>query len=48
MIQNEWYKYNDHDAFLNSEPEHVVLSTKALKEGDRNTNGDTFSLKDNL
>jgi nitrite reductase (NO-forming) len=46
MIQNEWYKYNDHDAFLNSEPEHVVLSTKALNEGDRNTKGDTFSLKD--
>jgi nitrite reductase (NO-forming) len=46
LIQNEWYKYNDHDAFLNSEPEHVVLSTKALNEGERNTNEDTFSLKD--
>lgn len=46
LIQNEWYKYNDYEAFLNEEPEHVVLSTKALHEGDRNTNGDTFSLKD--
>ena len=46
LIQNEWYKYNDHNAFRNEEPEHVVLSTKALNEGDRNTNGDTFSLKE--
>jgi len=46
LIQNEWYKYNDYEAFLNEEPNHVVLSTKALHEGDRNTNGDTFSLKD--
>ncbi|KXH81987.1 multicopper oxidase domain-containing protein [Sporosarcina sp. HYO08] len=46
LIQNEWYAYNDYDAFINDEPEHVVFSTKALKEGDLNTNGDTFSLKE--
>lgn len=46
LIQNEWYKYNDLEDFMNGEPSQVVFSTKALKEGDRNTNGDTFSLKD--
>jgi nitrite reductase (NO-forming) len=46
LIQNEWYKYNDFNDFLNGEPSQVVFSTKALKEGDRNTNGDTFTLKD--
>lgn len=46
LIQNEWYKYNNLDDFMNGEPSQVVFSTKALKEGDRNTNGDTFSLKD--
>jgi len=46
MIQNEWYKYNDLDDFTNGVPSHVVFSTKALKEEDQNTNGDTFSLKD--
>ncbi|QOR65916.1 multicopper oxidase domain-containing protein [Cytobacillus suaedae] len=46
LIQNEWYKYNDIEDFMNGEPSQVVFSTKALKEGDRNTNGDTFSLKD--
>ncbi|WP_143155599.1 multicopper oxidase domain-containing protein [Ornithinibacillus halophilus] len=46
MIQNEWYDYNDLDDFTNGEPNQVVFSTKALKEGDRNTNGDTFTLKD--
>jgi nitrite reductase (NO-forming) len=45
LIQNEWYKYNDIEDFMNGEPSQVVFSTKALKEGDRNTNGDTFSLK---
>lgn len=46
IIQNEWYKYNDLDDFTNGVPSEVVFSTKALHEGDRNTNGDTFSLKD--
>jgi nitrite reductase (NO-forming) len=46
IIQNEWYKYNDLDDFTNGVPSHVVFSTKALKEGDPNTNGDTFTLKD--
>ncbi|MCR2823450.1 multicopper oxidase domain-containing protein [Lederbergia panacisoli] len=46
LIQNEWYKYNDFNDFLDGNPSEVVFSTKALKEGDRNTNGDTFSLKD--
>ncbi|WP_026582974.1 multicopper oxidase domain-containing protein [Bacillus sp. J33] len=46
IIQNEWYKYNDLDDFANGVPSHVVFSTKALKEGDPNTNGDTFTLKD--
>ncbi|GLB60643.1 multicopper oxidase domain-containing protein [Cytobacillus sp. NCCP-133] len=46
IIQNEWYKYNDLDDFTNGVPGHVVFSTKALKEGDPNTNGDTFTLKD--
>lgn len=46
IIQNEWYNYNDLEDFTNGSPKHVVFSTKALKEGDRNTNGDTFTLKD--
>lgn len=46
LIQNEWYNYNDLDDFTNGEPKHVVFSAKALKKGDRNTNGDTFSLSD--
>lgn len=46
IIQNEWYRYNDLDDFTNGVPSHVVFSTKALKEEDQNTNGDTFSLKD--
>ncbi len=45
IIQNEWYKYNDLEDFMNGVPSHVVFSTKALKEGDLNTNGDTFSLR---
>lgn len=39
VIQNEWYKYNDMEDFTNGTPKYVVLSTKALKEGDPNTNG---------
>lgn len=46
IIQNEWYKYNDLNDFTNGVPSQVVFSTKALKEGDQNTNGDTFSLKE--
>lgn len=46
IIQNEWYKYNDLEDFTNGVPSQVVFSTKALKDGDRNTNGDTFTLKD--
>jgi nitrite reductase (NO-forming) len=46
LIQNEWYKYNDMDDFQNGVPSYVVFSTKALKEGDFNTNGDTFTLKE--
>ncbi|MFD2211776.1 multicopper oxidase domain-containing protein [Virgibacillus halophilus] len=46
VIQNEWYNYNDLEDFANGEPKHVVFSAKALTKGDRNTNGDTFSLKD--
>lgn len=46
LVQNEWYKYNDLNDFMNGEPSQVVFSTKSLEEGGRNTNGDTFSLKD--
>lgn len=46
IIQNEWYQYNNLDDFTNGEPSYVVFSAKALKDGDTNTNGDTFSLKE--
>ncbi|AST00323.1 nitrite reductase [Geobacillus thermocatenulatus] len=46
LIQNEWYKYNDMNDFQNGVPSCVVFSTKALKPGDPNTNGDTFTLKE--
>lgn len=46
IIQNEWYKYNDTEDMKNGNPSQVVFSTKALKEGEPNTNGDTFSLKE--
>ncbi|WP_458413762.1 multicopper oxidase domain-containing protein [Schinkia sp. CFF1] len=46
IVQNEWYKYNDLDDMSNGVPSHVVFSTKALKEGQPNTNGDTFTLKE--
>jgi nitrite reductase (NO-forming) len=39
VIQNEWYKYNDINDMTNGKPKYVVFSTKALKEGDMNTNG---------
>jgi nitrite reductase (NO-forming) len=46
IIQNEWYKYNDLEDMTNEEPSQVVFSTKALKEGDPNTNGTLGSLQD--
>ncbi|MCT8137924.1 multicopper oxidase domain-containing protein [Anaerobacillus sp. CMMVII] len=46
LIQNEWYKYNDLDDMLNGVPSQVVFSAKALREGDINTNGTTYDLKD--
>src|SRR5690606_18936007 len=46
IIQNEWYKYNDLNDFTNGVPSQVVFSTKALTEGQLNTNGDTFTLKE--
>jgi nitrite reductase (NO-forming) len=46
IIQNEWYKYNDLEDFTNGVPSNVVFSTKALKEGQLNTNGVVGSLVD--
>jgi nitrite reductase (NO-forming) len=46
IVQNEWYKYNDLNDMMNGEPSAVVFAAKALKEGDVNTNGTTYSLKE--
>lgn len=46
IIQNEWYKYNNLDDMTNGVPSQVVFSTKALQEGQPNTNGTTTSLVD--
>lgn len=46
VIQNEWYKYNDLDDMTNGVPKYVVFSTKALKEGQMNTNGTVGALVD--
>jgi nitrite reductase (NO-forming) len=46
IVQNEWYKYNDYEDFLNGVPTNVVFSAKALKEGQVNTNGTATSLVD--
>lgn len=46
LIQNEWYAYNDLTDMTDGQPDYVVFSTKALKPGDRNTNGTTYSLKE--
>lgn len=46
VIQNEWYKYNDLDDMTNGVPSQVVFSTKALHDGQPNTNGTTTALKD--
>ncbi|MGM8215583.1 multicopper oxidase domain-containing protein [Bacillaceae bacterium W0354] len=45
VIQNEWYKYNDFDDMINGVPSQMVFSTKALHEGQANTNGKVFGLK---
>jgi nitrite reductase (NO-forming) len=47
VIQNEWYKYNDIEDMTNGEPSQVVFSTKALQEGQLNTNGKVGALMDN-
>lgn len=46
IIQNEWYKEGDFKSMRTGIPNQVVFSTKALKDGDKNTNGDTFTLKE--
>ena len=46
LIQNEWYKYNDLNDMTHGVPSQVVFSAKALNEGDINTNGTTFGLKE--
>ena len=46
VIQNEWYQYNDIDNMINEEPSEVVFSTKALYEGQNNTNGKVGGLVD--
>ncbi|MFC4557505.1 multicopper oxidase domain-containing protein [Virgibacillus kekensis] len=46
VIQNEWYKYNDLENMTNEEPAQVVFSTKALQEGQPNTNGTVSAVKD--
>jgi nitrite reductase (NO-forming) len=46
IVQNEWYKYNDLEDFTNGVPTNVVFATKALKEGQPNTNGTVGSLVD--
>ncbi|MFJ5714021.1 multicopper oxidase domain-containing protein [Neobacillus sp. NPDC093127] len=46
IVQNEWYKYNDMDDMTNGVPKYIVFSTKALKDGDMNTNGTVGALVD--
>jgi nitrite reductase (NO-forming) len=46
VIQNEWYDYNNLQDFTDGTPNQVVFSTKALKEGDHNTNGTVGALAD--
>ncbi|MFC0299993.1 multicopper oxidase domain-containing protein [Virgibacillus soli] len=46
IIQNEWYKYNDLKDMTDGNPTAVVFSTKALHDGQPNTNGTTTDLKD--
>lgn len=47
IIQNEWYKYNDIEDMTNGEPSQVVFSTKALHDGQMNTNGKVGVMIDN-
>lgn len=46
LIQNEWYTQNNMEDMTEGQPDYVVFSTKALKKGDRNTNGTTYQLKE--
>lgn len=46
IIQNEWYKYNDLEDMTHGQPGQVVFSTKALHEGQPNTNGTVGALID--
>ena len=46
VIQNEWYKENNMDDFTNGNAKYVVFSTKALKNGEMNTNGTVGALVD--
>lgn len=46
VIENEWYKYNDIEDMTNGVPSYVVFSTKALHEGQYNTNGCVGALLD--
>lgn len=44
VIQNEWYNYNDLEDMTYGQSGQVVLSTKALHEGQLNTNGTVGAL----
>lgn len=44
VIQNEWYKYNDLEDMTYGQSGQVVLSTKALHDGQPNTNGTVGAL----
>src|SRR5690625_5736298 len=46
IVQNEWCQYNDLEDMTNGVPSQVVFSTKALHEGEPNTNGRVNVLKD--
>lgn len=46
IIENEWYKENNLNDMTNGNPKYVVFSTKALKQGDLNTNGSVGGLID--
>jgi len=46
IIQNEWYKYDDIKDMTDGQPRYVVFSTKALKDGQLNTNGTVDALID--
>lgn len=46
MVQNEWYDYNNMEDFTDGEPNQVVFSVKAMRDGELNTNGTTYSLQE--